>query len=91
MSSVNKGSAKQRISEKIKASHLTTRLQEFAMTFPEDPDYDRKNMTDPQVQAAKILLAKVVPDLKQIEFDGKVVNHVEQVVRTIVDPKPTDS
>lgn len=91
MSNVNKGSAKQRITDKIKASHLTTRLQNHAMTHEGDKDYKKKVMTSTQIQAAKILLAKVVPDLKQVEFDGKVEQSITQITRKVVKPKPTRS
>jgi len=67
MSSVNKKSAKQRITDKIKASHITNRLQEFSMSKPSDKDYDDVQMSPAQVNAAKALLSKVVPDLKQVE------------------------
>ena len=91
MSSVNKGSAKQRITDKIKASHITNRLQEFALTHPDDPDYIKAQMSGPQVTAAFRLLAKVVPDLKQIEHKGEIHTRVTAIERTIVETEPTDS
>ena len=91
MSNVNHKSAKQRISERIKAGKITTRLEEYAMTYPEDPDYDKKVMTAPQVNAAKILLAKVIPDLKQIEGKFEVETEVTKIIQTIVKPEPKDS
>ena len=91
MSNVNKGSAKQRITDKIKASHIATRLQEFALSTPEDKDYIKKQMSSPQVTAAFRLLNKVVPDLKHVEFDGKVEQAITKITRTIVKPKPTST
>lgn len=98
MSNVNKQSAKQRISERIKASAIANRLQDFALakapgdeaTAEEVKEYQRAQMTGPQVTAAFKLLAKVVPDLKQIDFDGKITQQITQVTRTIVKPEPTD-
>ena len=86
MSNVNKKSAKQRITDKIKASHITNRLQEFALTTEDDPDYDKVKMSPAQVTAAFKLLAKVVPDLKQVEFDGKVEQSITRITREIVKP-----
>jgi len=67
MSNVNKGSAKQRITEKIQASRITNRLQAFALSKPGDDNYDKVQMTPAQVTAGFKLLGKVVPDLKQVE------------------------
>ncbi len=106
MSNVNHKSVKQRISEKIKASHITNRLQEFSLsgvfdleTDPENEEeyndkkkeWQKKQMTGPQVTAAFKLLGKVVPDLKQVEFDGKVEQVITQITRKIVKPKPASS
>jgi hypothetical protein len=91
MSNVGHKSAKERISERIKASAISRRLQEFALAEPLDDDYLNKQMTQPQVTAARILLSKVVPDLKQTEHTGDLTVRVNKVERTIVDPEPTDS
>lgn len=53
----------QRVRDKIAAHHLTNRLQAHVM--------GEIDLTATQVQAAKILLAKVVPDLKQVEHTGE--------------------
>lgn len=53
----------QRVREKIAASMLANRLQDHVA--------GKVDMTATQVQAAKILLAKVVPDLKQVEHTGE--------------------
>lgn len=91
MSNVGHRSAKERISERIKAAAITNKLQAFALTDPEDKDYIKKQMTQGQVTAARILLSKVVPDLKQTEHTGDIEIRVNKVKRTIVDPKPTNS
>ena len=91
MSNVGHKSAKERISDRIKASAITNKLQAFALTDPEDEDYIKKQMTQGQVTAARILLSKVVPDLKQTEHTGDVGVQLTEVRRTIVDPRPTDS
>ena len=48
-------------------------------------------MTQTQIAAAKILLAKTVPDLKQVELRGDPDNPIQvvtEVRRTVVDPEP---
>lgn len=52
--------------KRIQASMLVNRLTEHVMSDPENPV-----MSQSQIQAAKILLAKVVPDLKAIEHTGE--------------------
>jgi len=91
MSNVNKKSAKQRITDKIKASHITNKLQAFALSSPTDKDYDKVQMTPHQVTAGFRLLAKVVPDLKQIEVKGDVAVRVSKVEHVIVDTEDTNS
>lgn len=88
MSNVGHKSAKERISDRIKAAAITNKLQAFALA---DPDDKKKQMTQGQVTAARILLSKVVPDLKQTEHTGDIGVQVTEVRRTIVDPRPTDS
>ncbi|RKX21875.1 MAG: hypothetical protein DRP45_11870 [Candidatus Zixiibacteriota bacterium] len=60
-------SAKQRLTDRIKAGKIQRRLQEFAVSKPTDENFADVQMSPPQVNAAKILLGKVVPDLKQVE------------------------
>lgn len=91
MSNVGHKSAKERISDRIKASAITNKLQAFALTGPEDKDYTKKQMTQGQVTAARILLSKVVPDLKQTEHTGDVGLNITKIEETIVDPKDKDS
>ena len=91
MSSVNKGTFNKRTSDRIKAGKLVGRLLKFSLAEPEDPDFANKQMTQGQVSAARILLSKVMPDLKQIEFDGKLEQTVTQITRKVVKPKPTSS
>lgn len=91
MSNVDKGSAKQRITDKIKASAITNRLQSFALAKTTDKDYDKKVMSTAQVTAGFRLLAKVVPDLKQIEHKGDLGVKITKIEETIVDPKDKDS
>jgi len=67
MSNVNHKSAKQRITDRIKAGKIAGRLNEFSVCRPSDEDYINVQMSPAQVNAAKILLGKVVPDLKQVE------------------------
>lgn len=54
--------------ERIKADLLRKRLENHAL--------GKCEMTATQVQAARILLAKVIPDLKAIEHSGETVQTV---------------
>lgn len=63
--------AYQRFTDKVKAGKLASRLHDFALAKKDDKDYDKVSMTSTQVNAAKILLAKVVPDMKSVEVKGQ--------------------
>lgn len=65
----------------IQASQLINRLNSHALGEVE--------MTQSQVNAAKIVIGKVIPDLKSIELSGDADNPIaySEVVRTIVKPK----
>lgn len=67
MSNIDKGTARDRMIQRIKVSKLINRLQKFALSKLGDDDYDKIQMTPAQVQAAKVTLAKVLPDLKQVD------------------------
>lgn len=71
------------VKAKIQASQLINRLTDHALSS--EPIMDAS-----QVNAAKILLNKVIPDIKAVELTGKDGDPVEisQIVRKIVDPKP---
>jgi hypothetical protein len=58
------------VKQKIQASQLINRLQNFALLDVTDPDFAKKAMSGDQVRAAFGLLSKVVPDLKAIEHSG---------------------
>jgi hypothetical protein len=55
---------------KIKTSQLVNRLNSFALG--EKSQGKLVDMSTQQVNAAKILLAKVLPDLKSTEFKGNL-------------------
>lgn len=59
----NNLSQTQRTRDKIKGSQLINALTKHVL--------EKKEMSATQVQAAKILLSKVVPDVKSIEVTGK--------------------
>lgn len=67
--------------EKIGVSMLVNRLKRFANSKfnPTSDDY----MAPHQVQAANILLKKVIPDLAAVEHKGEVQ------IRPVIDPEPT--
>jgi len=46
---------------------LVTRLEECALAETTDKDYEKKQMTQVQVAAARILLLKTLPDRKATE------------------------
>jgi hypothetical protein len=65
----------ERARDRIKAGMLMRRLHDFVVATPLDDDYLEKMMTSSQVTAAKTLLAKVLPDLKQTEHTGDINHH----------------
>lgn len=70
-----------RTKERIRASQLLNRLTQCANGEVE--------MTPAQVQAAKIVIGKIVPDLKAMELTGASggpVESVTKIVREIVRP-----
>jgi hypothetical protein len=75
------------IREKIQGSQIINRLSKHVMGDVE--------MTPSQVNAAKTLLGKVIPDLKAVEHSGNPdnpLNHQHNVVeRRIVDPTDRDT
>ena len=72
----------QKARDRIKAGMIRKRLQEFIEAKPSDDGYDDKVMTTAQVAAARILLSKVMPDLKQEEHTGTVeFKHTQELTR----------
>jgi len=67
MSNVDKGTARERITERIQSAKLINRLEAFALALTTDENYDKVQMNQTQVAAARIVLAKSVPDIKQVE------------------------
>jgi hypothetical protein len=69
------------VRKKISASHIIIRMDKAFR--------GELVLTDQQVTIAKILLAKVLPDLKAIEHSGDVdlSLKVEKITREIVRPK----
>jgi hypothetical protein len=56
---------------KIQTTQLINRVQNHAFTYPSDPDFVKKFLTDSQVRAALGLLKKTLPDLQNIELGNK--------------------
>ena len=54
-----------------KAAGLMNKLSNFALLRPEDPGYEKAQMTPAQIQATQIVLKKLVPDLSAIEQTNK--------------------
>lgn len=70
------------VRRKIQASQLINRLTSHALS-------DAPIMDASQVNAAKALLGKVIPDMKAVELSGDDENPVRvhhKIVREIVDP-----
>lgn len=56
--------------ERVKAAKLLEALQNHALRMPDS------EMSATQIQAAKILLAKVIPDQKAVEHSGSVEHDI---------------
>ena len=69
------------VKRKIKTSQLINRLTDHALS-------DTPIMDASQVQAARALIAKTIPDLKAMELTGEGGGpiQVQSVVRKVVDP-----
>ena len=59
---INKVQHDEKTKERIRASQLLNRLNSYANGLVE--------MTPGQVQAAKIVIGKIVPDMKSVELTG---------------------
>jgi len=69
------------VKKRIQTSQLINRLTQNALS-------DDEIMTASQVNSAKILLNKVVPDVKSIEVTGAGGEPIKHAIKvTIVDPK----
>ncbi len=62
--------------DKIKATLVLKKLQKHVL--------DGEAMSQTQVQAAKILLAKVIPDQKAVEHTGEMAVQVSAIKREII-------
>lgn len=74
------------IREKIQGSQIINRLQSHVM--------GEADMSPSQVNAAKTLLGKVIPDLKAIEHNGdpeSPLHHKHVIERRVVDPTDRDA
>ena len=79
MSNVNKKTPKQRMIERIQATKIMKRVSDCALGQDE--------MSATELQAAKICIAKVLPDLKMVDMNiGGGISVVTEVKQTIVDP-----
>lgn len=67
--------------EKIRASQLINRLQNYALATFEDEKAADKFMTDGQIRATLGLLAKCVPDLQRTELGVNPGDKNTQLVR----------
>ena len=74
------------VRQKIQTSQLINRLTKNALS-------DAEIMTASQVNSARILLGKAIPDLSSVALSGDPENPVvvEKIVREIVDPKNPNS
>ena len=68
--------ADKRHRQSIQTSKLVNRLGRFALSHKSDPDHDDVHMTRDQIQAAKVLLAKTLPDLSAVEQSGDVIHRI---------------
>lgn len=73
-------------------ARLLNRLLAFAELDPNDPDAEKKAMTQAQINAAAIALKRLLPELKSIEVVGDDDHPVvTKIVRQIAHPDPTNS
>jgi len=79
MSNVDKKTPKQRMIERIQATKIMKRVSDCAL--------GKDEMTSTELQAAKICLAKVVPDLKAVDLKVEGTVQVTKIETVIVDPK----
>ena len=84
MSSVNKKTPKQRMIERIQATKIMKRVSDCAM--------GKDEMTATELQAAKICMAKVLPDLKAVDMniEGDLLVKVNKIERSIVKADDTN-
>ena len=61
------------------------------LTNRDDDGIGKDIMTASQVNAARILLSKVLPDLKAVEVTGEVGLAVTEVIRKIVDGRDSST
>ena len=83
MSQVNKKTPRERMIERIQATQIINRVNDCAL--------GKIKMDSTELTAAKMCMAKVVPDLKQTEMKVEAHVMVEEIKRCIVDPKSTAS
>lgn len=76
------------VRQKIQASQLINRLQNHALCSADDPNAESKIMNADQVRAAFGLLAKVVPDQKPVDAEGKADDTVTLVFKIGGDDAP---
>ena len=69
--------------ERIQATQIINRVNDCALGIIE--------MTAIELTAAKMCMAKVVPDLKQTEMKVEAHVMVEEIKRCIIDPESSDS
>jgi hypothetical protein len=78
MSSVNKKTPKQRMIERIQATQIMKRVSDCALGLDE--------MSATELQAAKLCMAKVLPDLRAVDMKVEADVKISEVRSTIVDP-----
>ena len=83
MSNVDKKTPKQRMIERIQATKIMKRVSDCAL--------GKDEMTSTELQAAKICMAKVLPDLKAMDMKVEGTVKIDKIKREIIDPEPTDS
>ena len=84
MSNVDKKTPKERMIERIKATKIIKRVNDCAL--------GKEEMTQVELNAARLIIGKVLPDLKAIDLkqDG-AFEIINRITRTIVEPEHTDS
>lgn len=80
--------------DSCRAGALMTKLDRYVTLEPGDPNFERFQMSPGQIQAAQILLKKLVPDLSAVEQtvkddrDSMTEEQILQQMKMMVESSP---
>ena len=82
MSNVNHKTPKERMIERVQATKIMKRVNDVALGLDE--------MTQIELNAAKLCMAKVLPDLKAVDMKVEGEVKIDKLERVIVKPDTTN-